>query len=80
MIQDNGGTIRPGDIIKLQPRDPYFAMLISPMMMVEKIINDQTLVTVDGNIVDLSTFHVIYINGKELDKYPLPDEGTYKGD
>lgn len=74
LIFDNDAYIRPGDIVMVQPRDPYFYMLVSPMMMVDRIVNDITFVTVDGNIVDLTTMRVIYVNGKEFDKYTVMDD------
>ena len=78
MLQDNGAPIKSGDFVKIQPRDPFFAMMESSLMMIDRIINDSTFVTVDGNIVDLTTFRVIYVNGRELDKYTIqdiPEEG-----
>ena len=73
MIFDNNAYVKRGDIIMLQPRDPFFAMIVSPMMMVDRIINDITLTTVDGNIIDLTSMRIVYVNGKELDKYHIDD-------
>jgi hypothetical protein len=63
--------VRPGDFIKVQPRDEYFAALISPMMMVYRIINDMTIIMVDGNIIDLSTFKIVYVNGKDFGSFKI---------
>ena len=73
MFTNNDATVRVGDFIKIQPLDPYFAMMISEMMMVETIINDMTIVTAGGNIIDLSTFRIIYVNGRDYDKYTMED-------
>lgn len=68
--------INPGDLIKVRPKDPYFYMLVSPLMMVERVINTLTLVTVDDNIIDLSTFEIIYVNGVDVNKYEREVDNT----
>jgi hypothetical protein len=73
LLLNNGATIRTGDIIKVQPLDPFFALLESPMYMVGQIISDNTIVTIDNNVIDLTTFRVVYVNGQELDKYTIDD-------
>jgi hypothetical protein len=66
-------SYRPGDFVKVQPRDPHFAMMTSSLLLVAQIINDYTFVTVDNNIIDLVTFRIIYVNGREYDKYTIDD-------
>jgi len=68
--------INPGDLIKVRPRDSYFYMLVSPLMMVDRIINALTLVTVDDNIIDLATFEIIYVNGVDVNKYEHEVDNT----
>jgi hypothetical protein len=69
MIEHNGTTIRIGDFVKVQPLDPLCSMIISPMMLISGLIEDQALVSASGTVIDLTMFRVIYQNGKELDKY-----------
>jgi hypothetical protein len=68
--------IKPGDLIKVQPRDQDLLERIKvPMFQVEqvvgdyptvKVIQDCVVIATDGNIYPLRDFDIIYVNGTEI--------------